>query len=97
MSPDGSIGPGAPQTNALPSGADSGMYSPNPQQQRLMLLVMFCTCNDYYLVLELVLFIHNSISVGMIPMLISTLAKVHHLVDNTQISSLESTHSRRFV
>ncbi|XP_060760958.1 AT-rich interactive domain-containing protein 1A isoform X2 [Neoarius graeffei] len=34
LSPDGSIGPGAPQTNALPSGADSGMYSPNPQQQR---------------------------------------------------------------
>ncbi|XP_034157369.2 AT-rich interactive domain-containing protein 1A [Pangasianodon hypophthalmus] len=34
MSPDGSIGPGAPQPNTMPSGADTGMYSPNPQQQR---------------------------------------------------------------
>lgn len=40
MSPDGSIGPGAPQPNTMPSGADTGMYSPNPQQQRLTLLLV---------------------------------------------------------
>uniref|UniRef100_A0AAZ3QBN3 ARID domain-containing protein n=1 Tax=Oncorhynchus tshawytscha TaxID=74940 RepID=A0AAZ3QBN3_ONCTS len=36
MGPDGSMGPGAPQTNLMPSGADSGMYSPSraPPQQR---------------------------------------------------------------
>ncbi|TSO05451.1 AT-rich interactive domain-containing protein 1A [Bagarius yarrelli] len=34
LSPDGRIGSGAPQPNAMPSGADAGMYSPNPQQQR---------------------------------------------------------------
>ncbi|CDQ76587.1 unnamed protein product [Oncorhynchus mykiss] len=36
MGPDGSMGPGAPQPNLMPSGADSGMYSPSrpPPQQR---------------------------------------------------------------
>ncbi|KAF5893174.1 AT-rich interactive domain-containing protein 1A-like, partial [Clarias magur] len=34
MSPDGSIGSGASQPNTMSSGADTGMYSPNPQQQR---------------------------------------------------------------
>ncbi|XP_027013211.1 AT-rich interactive domain-containing protein 1A isoform X1 [Tachysurus fulvidraco] len=34
MSPNGSICPGAPQPNPMPSGADTGMYSPNLQQQR---------------------------------------------------------------
>ncbi|XP_071393571.1 AT-rich interactive domain-containing protein 1A-like [Centroberyx affinis] len=36
MGPDGSMGPGAPQPNLMPSGADTGMYSPSrpPQQQR---------------------------------------------------------------
>ncbi|TKS88673.1 AT-rich interactive domain-containing protein 1A [Collichthys lucidus] len=36
MGPDGSMGPGAPQPNMMPSGADTGMYSPSrpPPQQR---------------------------------------------------------------
>uniref|UniRef100_A0A8C8IVW4 ARID domain-containing protein n=1 Tax=Oncorhynchus tshawytscha TaxID=74940 RepID=A0A8C8IVW4_ONCTS len=36
MGPDGSMGPGAPQPNLMPSGADSGMYSPSrpPPVQR---------------------------------------------------------------
>ncbi|XP_058853530.1 AT-rich interactive domain-containing protein 1A-like isoform X1 [Acipenser ruthenus] len=36
MGPEGSMGPGAPQPNLMPSNADSGMYSPNryPPQQR---------------------------------------------------------------
>uniref|UniRef100_A0A674D294 AT-rich interaction domain 1A n=1 Tax=Salmo trutta TaxID=8032 RepID=A0A674D294_SALTR len=36
MGPDVSMGPGAPQPNLMPSGADSGMYSPSrpPPQQR---------------------------------------------------------------
>ncbi|XP_039595181.1 AT-rich interactive domain-containing protein 1A isoform X1 [Polypterus senegalus] len=37
MGPEGSMGPGGPQPNLMPSNADSGMYSPNrypPQQQR---------------------------------------------------------------
>ncbi|KAG5842537.1 hypothetical protein ANANG_G00178670 [Anguilla anguilla] len=37
MGPDGTMGPGAPQPNMMPSSADTGMYSPNrcpPQQQR---------------------------------------------------------------
>uniref|UniRef100_A0A6Q2Y8P6 ARID domain-containing protein n=1 Tax=Esox lucius TaxID=8010 RepID=A0A6Q2Y8P6_ESOLU len=36
MGPDGSMVPGAPQPNLMPSGADSGMYSPSrpPPQQR---------------------------------------------------------------
>lgn len=36
MAPDGGMGPGAPQPNMMPSGADTGMYSPNrpPPQQR---------------------------------------------------------------
>uniref|UniRef100_A0A7N6B3T9 ARID domain-containing protein n=1 Tax=Anabas testudineus TaxID=64144 RepID=A0A7N6B3T9_ANATE len=36
MGPDGSMGPGAPQPNMMPSGADAGMYSPSrpPPQQR---------------------------------------------------------------
>ncbi|KAF7686229.1 AT-rich interactive domain-containing protein 1A [Silurus meridionalis] len=34
LSPDGSVGHGAPQPNTTSSGADTGMYSPNPQQQR---------------------------------------------------------------
>uniref|UniRef100_A0A3B4YBD3 AT-rich interaction domain 1A n=1 Tax=Seriola lalandi dorsalis TaxID=1841481 RepID=A0A3B4YBD3_SERLL len=35
MGPDGSMGPGAPQPNMMPSGADTGMYSPSrpPPQQ----------------------------------------------------------------
>lgn len=40
MSPDGSVGPGAPQPNPIPSGADTGVYSPNPQQQRFALLLV---------------------------------------------------------
>lgn len=41
MGPDGSVGPGAPQPNMMPSGADTGMYSPSrpPPQQRS---VPFC-------------------------------------------------------
>lgn len=36
MGPDGTMGPGAPQPNMMPSGADTGMYSPSrpPPQQR---------------------------------------------------------------
>ncbi|KAF7211575.1 AT-rich interactive domain-containing protein 1A [Nothobranchius furzeri] len=36
MGPDGNMGPGAPQPNMMPSGADAGMYSPSrpPPQQR---------------------------------------------------------------
>jgi len=37
MGTDGSMGPGVPQPNMMPSNAESGMYSPNrypPQQQR---------------------------------------------------------------
>lgn len=36
MGPDSSMGPGAPQPNMMPSGADTGMYSPSrpPPQQR---------------------------------------------------------------
>uniref|UniRef100_A0A672GK98 AT-rich interactive domain-containing protein 1A-like n=1 Tax=Salarias fasciatus TaxID=181472 RepID=A0A672GK98_SALFA len=36
MGPDGNMGPGAPQPNMMPSGADTGMYSPSrpPPQQR---------------------------------------------------------------
>ncbi|XP_062414455.1 AT-rich interactive domain-containing protein 1A isoform X2 [Pungitius pungitius] len=36
MGPDGSMGPGAPQPNMMPSGAETGMYSPSrpPPQQR---------------------------------------------------------------
>ncbi|KAM7383820.1 hypothetical protein PAMA_011267 [Pampus argenteus] len=36
MGPEGSMGPGAPQPNMMPSGADTGMYSPSrpPPQQR---------------------------------------------------------------
>ncbi|XP_067261958.1 AT-rich interactive domain-containing protein 1A isoform X2 [Chanodichthys erythropterus] len=37
MGTDGSMGPGVPQPNIMPSSAESGMYSPNrypPQQQR---------------------------------------------------------------
>nr|XP_006631332.1 PREDICTED: AT-rich interactive domain-containing protein 1A [Lepisosteus oculatus] len=37
MGPEGSMGPGAPQPNLMPSNADTGMYSPSrypPQQQR---------------------------------------------------------------
>ncbi|XP_037119572.1 AT-rich interactive domain-containing protein 1A isoform X1 [Syngnathus acus] len=36
MGPDGSMGPGAAQPNMMPSGADTGMYSPSrpPPQQR---------------------------------------------------------------
>lgn len=36
MGPDGSLGPGAPQPNMMPSGADTGMYSPSrpPPQPR---------------------------------------------------------------
>ncbi|XP_061903499.1 AT-rich interactive domain-containing protein 1A isoform X2 [Entelurus aequoreus] len=36
IGPDGSMGPGAPQPNIMPSGADTGMYSPSrpPPQQR---------------------------------------------------------------
>lgn len=36
MGPDGSMGPGVPQPNMMPSGADTGMYSPSrpPPQQR---------------------------------------------------------------
>ncbi|KAI4873030.1 hypothetical protein NFI96_028193 [Prochilodus magdalenae] len=37
MGPDGTMGPGAPQPNMMPSSADTGMYSPNrppPQQQQ---------------------------------------------------------------
>uniref|UniRef100_A0A8C4GYZ7 AT rich interactive domain 1Ab (SWI-like) n=1 Tax=Dicentrarchus labrax TaxID=13489 RepID=A0A8C4GYZ7_DICLA len=36
IGPDGSMGPGAPQPNMMPSGADTGMYSPSrpPPQQR---------------------------------------------------------------
>lgn len=54
MSPDGSIGPGgpggpgAPQPNTMPSGADTAIYSPNPQQQRLTLIIscqVNCTSN----------------------------------------------------
>lgn len=39
MAPDGSMGPGAPQPNMMPSGADTGMYSPSrpPPQQRSVL------------------------------------------------------------
>lgn len=35
MGPDGNMGPGAPQPNMMPSGADTGMYSPSrpPPQQ----------------------------------------------------------------
>lgn len=99
MSPDGSIGSGAPQPNAMPSGADTGMYSPNPQQQRLMLLLgmLITIVTFYYLVFKRVLFSYMSFTAGMIPMLTSILAKVHPLVDNTQISSLGSTHSSRCV
>lgn len=54
MSPDGSIGPGAPQPNTMPSGADTGMYSPNPQQQRLTFASCHvdCICYVYYLVFK---------------------------------------------
>ncbi|XP_017293478.1 AT-rich interactive domain-containing protein 1A isoform X2 [Kryptolebias marmoratus] len=36
MGPEGTMGPGAPQPNMMPSGADTGMYSPSrpPPQQR---------------------------------------------------------------
>lgn len=36
MGPDVNMGPGAPQPNMMPSGADTGMYSPSrpPPQQR---------------------------------------------------------------
>ncbi|KAM9737644.1 AT-rich interactive domain-containing protein 1A isoform 2-T2 [Menidia menidia] len=36
MGPDGNMGPGAPQPNMMPSGAEPGMYSPSrpPPQQR---------------------------------------------------------------
>ncbi|XP_029298531.1 AT-rich interactive domain-containing protein 1A isoform X2 [Cottoperca gobio] len=36
MGPEGSMGPGAPQPNMMPSGAETGMYSPSrpPPQQR---------------------------------------------------------------
>ncbi|XP_037549514.1 AT-rich interactive domain-containing protein 1A [Nematolebias whitei] len=36
IGPEGSMGPGAPQPNMMPSGADPGMYSPSrpPSQQR---------------------------------------------------------------
>ncbi|XP_052002924.1 AT-rich interactive domain-containing protein 1A-like isoform X1 [Xyrauchen texanus] len=37
IGPEGSMGPGVPQSNMMPSNAESGMYSPNrypPQQQR---------------------------------------------------------------
>uniref|UniRef100_A0AAQ5X133 ARID domain-containing protein n=1 Tax=Amphiprion ocellaris TaxID=80972 RepID=A0AAQ5X133_AMPOC len=36
MGPDSNMGPGAPQPNMMPSGADTGMYSPSrpPAQQR---------------------------------------------------------------
>ncbi|XP_061597203.1 LOW QUALITY PROTEIN: AT-rich interactive domain-containing protein 1A [Cololabis saira] len=36
LGPDGSMGPGAPQPNMMPSGTDAGMYSPSrpPPQQR---------------------------------------------------------------
>jgi len=39
IGPDGNMGPGAPQPNMMPSGADTGMYSPSrpPQQQRSVL------------------------------------------------------------
>lgn len=99
MSPDGSIAPGASQPNTMPSGADTGMYSPNPQQQRFTLFLV--------MLIDIMMFITlfpngNCLAVfpfsaGMIPMLISTLAKMHLLVDNTQVSSLDCTHSSRFV
>lgn len=41
MGPDGNMGPGAPQPNMMPSGADTGMYSPSrppPQQRSVPLL-----------------------------------------------------------
>lgn len=55
MSPDGSIGPGAPQPNPMPSGADTGMYSPNPQPQRLILLL--------FLLIGLVMFITSYLGI----------------------------------
>lgn len=40
MGPEGGMGPGAPQPNMMPSGADTGMYSPSrpPPQQRCVAL-----------------------------------------------------------
>lgn len=39
IGPEGTIGPGASQPNMMPSGADTGMYSPSrpPPQQRSVL------------------------------------------------------------
>lgn len=48
MGTDGSMGPGVPQPNIIPSSAEAGMYSPNrypPQQQRLV---------DYSVFMEIV-------------------------------------------
>uniref|UniRef100_A0A8C7INI1 AT-rich interaction domain 1A n=1 Tax=Oncorhynchus kisutch TaxID=8019 RepID=A0A8C7INI1_ONCKI len=51
MGPDGSMGPGAPQPNLMPSGADSGMYSPSrppPVQRSFVYLVVCCFRHDSY-------------------------------------------------
>ncbi|CAF92773.1 unnamed protein product, partial [Tetraodon nigroviridis] len=47
MGPDGTMGPGAPQPNMMPSGADTGMYSPSrpPPQQRNLFMV--CRHDSY--------------------------------------------------
>lgn len=101
MGTDGSMGPGVPQPNIMPSNAESGMYSPNrypPQQQRSVdYSIRFyedCIC------ISAISFILISLTYGacadMIPIVISILGRVRLLVVPIQISSLECTRNNNW-
>lgn len=61
IGPEGSMGPGVPQPNMMPSNAESGMYSPNrypPQQQRSVHQFILMLYLVVYVLYLLVLNIH---------------------------------------
>lgn len=86
MGPDGSLGPGAPQPNMMPSGADTGMYSPSrppPQQRSVPATFSF---PPFFLFSGFLTF---SSFAGTIPIAISSLVKGRPLVAHIQTSNQE--------
>lgn len=105
MAPDGSMGTGAPQPNMMPSGADTGMYSPSrpPPQQRSVPYTIYFR-RDVYLKSKSVISFQglrtekaeNKVLFpfsGTTPLPISILAKERPLVARTQINSQDCIHS----
>lgn len=99
MGTDGSIGPGVPQPNIMPSSAESGMYSPNrypPQQQRLVDYSVLWRLYLYFCYIFLLISLVYGACADMIPIVISILGRVRLLVAPIRISSLECTRNNNW-